>query len=571
MKSGPGRISSSLRDALGLVAEQSLGLVTEQRVQIHSPLPFRPFRGPRRGSLGAAAGDPCRTGPGGTSARVSGSAGHGHKLSSGAATRDAHSGVCTEKFPRRCRLTPETTTAQPLSLDRVVIRFAGDSGDGMQLTGDRFTDVSAAFGNDLATLPDYPAEIRAPAGHHRRRLGVPGPHLRPRHPHARRPAERARGHEPGGAQGQPRRPARRARRSSSTPTRSRSATSPRPATPRTRSTTASLDAFRVYEVPMTSITLEACKELGVKPRDAERSKNFFALGLISWMYTRPDRADARLDREAVRETARGARGQLAAFRAGFNFGETAELFDHAFEVKPAPLRAGPYRNITGNIALAYGLDRRRRSRRSCRCSTRRTRSRRRPTSSTSCRSTRTSACARCRPRTRSPPSAPRSAPRSRATSAITDDERAGRRPEVRGASASRSASSCRWSSSTCSAAGRRPACRPRPSRPTCCSPCTAATASAPLPIVAAQHAERLLRRRDRGGAHRAQVPHAGDPADRRLPGQRGRAVVLPDVDDAARHLGRRSRPSPTTAASSGRTCAIPRRWPGRGRSRARPG
>ena len=99
------------------------------------------------------------------------------------------------------------TVAQNTSLidvDRVVIRFAGDSGDGMQLTGDRFTTSSALFGNDLSTLPDFPAEIRAPAGTLAGRLRLPGPHLRPRHPHPGRLPERAGGHEPRGPQGQPR-------------------------------------------------------------------------------------------------------------------------------------------------------------------------------------------------------------------------------------------------------------------------------------------------------------------------------------------------------------------------------
>ena len=92
---------------------------------------------------------------------------------------------------------------------------------------------------------------------------------------------------------------------------------------------------------MTSITVEATKPLGVKPRDAERSKNFFALGLICWMYTRPTKPIDRLDQEALRATGpRCFEANLAAFRAGYNFGETAELFDHPYEVKPAPLRAG---------------------------------------------------------------------------------------------------------------------------------------------------------------------------------------------------------------------------------------
>ena len=93
-------------------------------------------------------------------------------------------------------------TSQVTELDRVVIRFAGDSGDGMQLTGDRFTQEAAAFGNDFSTLPNFPAEIRAPAGHHGRRLVVPAALRRPRHPHPRRPARRPGGDEPGRAQGQ---------------------------------------------------------------------------------------------------------------------------------------------------------------------------------------------------------------------------------------------------------------------------------------------------------------------------------------------------------------------------------
>jgi 2-oxoglutarate ferredoxin oxidoreductase subunit alpha len=117
----------------------------------------------------------------------------------------------------------------------------------------------------------------------------------------------------------------------------------------------SLAAYRVIQVPMTTLTLESTKELGVKPRDAERSKNFFALGLVSWMYTRPVEdtiqwIDAKF---ASREMVRAA--NLAAFKAGYNFGETAELFDHAYEVAPAKLAPGRYRNITGNTALAYGL------------------------------------------------------------------------------------------------------------------------------------------------------------------------------------------------------------------------
>ena len=117
----------------------------------------------------------------------------------------------------------------------------------------------------------------------------------------------------------------------------------------------SLAAYRVIQVPMTAITQEACKPLGVKPRDAERSKNFFALGLITWMYTRP--VDPTVEwieqRFSSRPQVRDA--NLAAFKAGLHFAETAELFEHAYEIQPARLEPGQYRNITGNIATAYGL------------------------------------------------------------------------------------------------------------------------------------------------------------------------------------------------------------------------
>jgi 2-oxoglutarate ferredoxin oxidoreductase subunit alpha len=120
-------------------------------------------------------------------------------------------------------------------------------------------------------------------------------------------------------------------------------------------TDGTLANYRVYEIPMTSITIEATKPLGVKPRDAERSKNFFALGLICWMYSRPTGALDDWIKKRFANRPEVLEANLAAFKAGVNFGETAELFDHAYEVKPAQLRAGTYRNITGNVALSYGL------------------------------------------------------------------------------------------------------------------------------------------------------------------------------------------------------------------------
>ena len=118
----------------------------------------------------------------------------------------------------------------------------------------------------------------------------------------------------------------------------------------------SLDGYRVIRVPMTSLTKEVAAPLGVKPRDAERSKNFFALGLVSWMYTRPDRADARRgSRSASPTTSWSLAANRAAFLAGYNFGETTEAVGHRFEVRPATLPAGEYTSITGNTALAWGI------------------------------------------------------------------------------------------------------------------------------------------------------------------------------------------------------------------------
>ena len=251
-----------------------------------------------------------------------------------------------------------TLEASPIrraeTLDRVVIRFAGDSGDGMQLVGDRFTELSAVFGNDLATLPNFPAEIRAPAGTiagvssfqvhiSDHEISTPGDSpnvLVAMNPAALKANLRditagstllinvdafdTRNLDKAGYESNPLRDG-------------------------------SLAAFRVYEVPMTSITVEATKPLGVKPRDAERSKNFFALGLISWMYDRP--TEPLIDWIKTRFASRTEvlEANTAAFRAGFNFGETAELFDHPYEIKPAQLAPGTYRNITGNVALSYGL------------------------------------------------------------------------------------------------------------------------------------------------------------------------------------------------------------------------
>jgi 2-oxoglutarate ferredoxin oxidoreductase subunit alpha len=241
-----------------------------------------------------------------------------------------------------------------VELDRAVIRFAGDSGDGMQLTGDRFTTSSAIFGNDLSTLPDFPAEIRAPAG---TLAGVsafqvhisdhdiltPGDHpnvlvaMNPAALKANLSDVRSGGTLIVNSDAFDERAFAKAGYESNP------------------LTDGSLGAYTVYEVPMTSLTMEAVKPSGTKPRDAERSKNFFALGLISWLYTRPTEPTVQWIQQRFAKTPMVVEANTLAFKAGWNFGETAELFPSTYEVKPAELPPGTYTNISGNTALAWGL------------------------------------------------------------------------------------------------------------------------------------------------------------------------------------------------------------------------
>ncbi|HEY7106678.1 MAG TPA: 2-oxoacid:acceptor oxidoreductase subunit alpha [Acidimicrobiia bacterium] len=251
-------------------------------------------------------------------------------------------------------MTAETTSVGPERLDDVVIRFAGDSGDGMQIAGDRFTDASAVFGNDLATLPNFPAEIRAPAGTiagvssfqvHISDHDIVTPGDAPNVLVAMNPAalKANLGEMPPG----------------STLLVNSDAFDERNLAKVGYEVSplddGSLSAYRVIQVPMTSLTLEACKDLGVKPRDAERSKNFFAVGLISWMYTRPVEPTVEWIQQRYGSRQLVVDANIAAFKAGMHFGETAELFGPAYQIPPAELPPGRYRNVSGNPALAFGL------------------------------------------------------------------------------------------------------------------------------------------------------------------------------------------------------------------------
>jgi 2-oxoglutarate/2-oxoacid ferredoxin oxidoreductase subunit alpha len=243
---------------------------------------------------------------------------------------------------------------QVQQLDRVIIRFAGDSGDGMQLTGDRFTHESAAFGNDLVTLPNFPAEIRAPQGtlpgvssfqvhfadHDILTAGDAPDVLVAMNPAALRANLgdlhrgatiivdthdfSARNLTKAGYQDNP-------------------------------LDNDSLAEFAVHQLDLTGMTVAAVKEFGLSRKDAARAKNMFALGLLSWMYGRPTETTVTFLTTRFAKVPDIRDANITAFKSGWNFGETTETFVVKYEVKPATMPPGTYRNITGNLALSYGL------------------------------------------------------------------------------------------------------------------------------------------------------------------------------------------------------------------------
>ncbi|MBO1415955.1 2-oxoacid:acceptor oxidoreductase subunit alpha [Streptomyces sp. FH025] len=250
---------------------------------------------------------------------------------------------------------PPPSRAKPIRrLDRVIIRFAGDSGDGMQLTGDRFTSETATFGNDLSTLPNFPAEIRAPAGTlpgvssfqlHFADHDILTPGDAPNVLVAMNPAALKANLPdlPRGAQ---------IIVNTDEFTKRALAKVGYPADPLSDG---SLEGFHLHKVPLTTLTLEALKDSGLARKDAERAKNMFALGLLSWMYHRPTHGTESFLRGKFAKKPQIAEANISAFRAGWNFGETTETFAVSYEVPPARLPAGRYRNISGNLALSYGL------------------------------------------------------------------------------------------------------------------------------------------------------------------------------------------------------------------------
>ncbi|MEM9037615.1 MAG: 2-oxoacid:acceptor oxidoreductase subunit alpha [Actinomycetota bacterium] len=239
-------------------------------------------------------------------------------------------------------------------IDDVVIRFAGDSGDGMQLTGDRFTSASALFGNDLSTLPEFPAEIRAPAG---TLAGVSAFQVRISDHRITSPGDAPDvlvAMNPAALKSQ----LAKVRRGGTIIVNEDTFTDRNLAKAGYEENPledGSIEGRKLIRVPMTEMTKKSVEHLGVKPRDAERSKNFYALGLVSWLYSRPVEPTLDWIEEKFAGRQQVIDANTAAFRAGHAFGETAELFDHHYEVKPAPLAKGTYTQITGNTALAWGL------------------------------------------------------------------------------------------------------------------------------------------------------------------------------------------------------------------------
>jgi 2-oxoglutarate/2-oxoacid ferredoxin oxidoreductase subunit alpha len=245
-------------------------------------------------------------------------------------------------------------TKQVRQLDHVIIRFAGDSGDGMQLAGDRFTQETAIFGNDLSTLPNFPAEIRAPAG------TLPGVSSFQLH---------FADHDiltPGDAPDVliAMNPAALKANIGDLPRGSDLIINTDEFTKRNLTKVGyaaspleddSLEGYNVHAVPITSMTVKALESYDITRKDAERAKNMFALGMLSWLYDRPAESTLSFLKAKFANRPEIMAANVAAFQAGWNFGETTEAFSVRYEVKPAALTPGTYRNISGNMALAYGL------------------------------------------------------------------------------------------------------------------------------------------------------------------------------------------------------------------------
>jgi 2-oxoglutarate/2-oxoacid ferredoxin oxidoreductase subunit alpha len=244
--------------------------------------------------------------------------------------------------------------ADKKQLERVTIRFAGDSGDGMQLTGTQFTRTAATFGNDISTFPDYPAEIRAPAGS---LPGVSGFQLS---------FSSTEIHTPGDAPDVlvAMNPAALKANLGELPAGGALIVNEDAFTSQNLSkvgytsnplSDGSLKQWNVFSVPVSTLNSRALEGLGLTNKQVDLTKNFFALGLMFWLYERDMDATTKWIDEKFSKRPEIAEGNKRALKAGYNFGETTEIFHERYIVPPAKLPAGHYRNITGNEATALGF------------------------------------------------------------------------------------------------------------------------------------------------------------------------------------------------------------------------
>lgn len=238
--------------------------------------------------------------------------------------------------------------------ERVVIRFAGDSGDGMQLVGNQFSTESAVAGNDIATLPDFPAEIRAPAG---TIAGVSGFQLNFSESEVFTPGDEPNvlvAMNPAALQANVQDLSPNAiiildKEAFTEANLRRAGYQSNPLTDH------SLDGFEVFPIELTRLTILALRDLQLSNRVVYRCRNLFVLGLVSWLYQRPVDGTIAWLKSRFRKSAELSEANLRAFRAGYNFGETTETFASFYEVGPARIAPGLYRNITGNSATALGF------------------------------------------------------------------------------------------------------------------------------------------------------------------------------------------------------------------------
>jgi 2-oxoglutarate ferredoxin oxidoreductase subunit alpha len=353
----------------------------------------------------------------------------------------------------------QTRKPAPEELETVTIRFAGDSGDGMQLAGTRFTDASAILGNDISTLPDFPAEIRAPAG---TLPGVSGfqVHFSSRDIHtpgdtlnalvAMNPAAlktNLKDLQPGGillvnadafTSGDLHKAGYKVNPLEDN----------------------SLRGYRLIRVPMNKLNRDAVAEVKLSPREADRCKNFFALGLVYWLYERPLDPTLRWIKDKFKKNPAVLEANTRTLKAGYNYGETTETLPVQYRVPKAQLKPGRYRKITGNEALALGL-------------------------------VAATQLANLPLLYASYPITPASdilhhlsdLKRYGVRTVQAEDEIAAIGVAIGSSFAGTLGVTATSPSSslTCSAEDPAPACRPRPNRPTCCKPCSAATANAPPP------------------------------------------------------------------------------------------